>query len=151
MQYANRIISILYRHGQRYFAKALKEYELPIEVGDVPALLQIFHQAGITQEGIAANTAMDKGTIARSVARLEELGLISREGDERDHRVNHLYATEVGSSLRVPLSQIIEQYHEQLYKGLSEEEITETNRLLRHIQDNITKCRPHCPSEHKTD
>lgn len=83
MEYLNRIISILYRHSQRYFTRAIQYRQLPVEVGHIPPLMQILRHNGITQEGICANTAMDKGTIARSVAQLVDLGLVRREAIPR--------------------------------------------------------------------
>ena len=133
-QYANRYISMLYRYGQRFFAHKLKDCD--IDVGQMPFLMQVCRNPGITQEGISANLGMDKGTTARGVRILEEAGYVARKTGT-DKRVNHIYPTEKAQPLFEKMNQVILDYHSVLYKGLTQNEIEEVTRYLVRMKDNV--------------
>ncbi len=135
--FINRTISILYRYGQRFFAQKLKSCSLPLEVGQIPFLLPIYKIPGITQDGISAHSVMDKGTTARAVKELEKSGLIIRKTDEKDRRINHIFPTQKALDIKDEVFLIIQELHEVLYQGLSEEEIDKAISLLRSMQSNM--------------
>jgi len=85
----NKNISILYRYGQMFMAQRLKPYG--IGPGQHGLILSIIREPGISQEQLAMNLGMDKGTIARLVQKLEQKGFIRRESLASDRRVNCLY------------------------------------------------------------
>jgi DNA-binding MarR family transcriptional regulator len=136
-KYINRTISRLYRDNQRFFAQWLKELQLPIEVGQLPALIQVYLHPGITQDGISANAGLDKGTVARTIKQLEENGIISKQTDEEDKRANHIFATEEGLSYEAQVFQIINELHNVLYKGLSDSEVEQAIALLERMRRNM--------------
>lgn len=137
LRYANRLISILYRYGQRFFVRQLRQRGLELEVGQLPALMQIYRAPGITQEEIAQNTGMDKGTTARSVQRLCQLGLALRQVDAADRRLLHIYATEKGESCRAQLEEMIADLHSALYRGFTPQEIETAFALLERMKENM--------------
>lgn len=136
-KFINRTIPILYRHNQRFFAQRLQEYSLPIEVGQLPSLMQVYRHPGITQEGISSNAGIDKGTAARTLKQLEDAGLVTRQTDEKDRRVNHIYATEKGLEIKEQVFQIIRELHEILYQGFSDSEIDQAIFLLERMKNNM--------------
>jgi len=137
-KYINRTISRLYRFNQIFFAKRLKELNVPMEVGQLPAIIQIYRHPGITQDGISASAGIDKGTVAHTVKQLEDNGFIRRETDQKDKRVNHIYATEEGLKYEEKVFQIIKELHNVLYKGLSESDIELAISLLEHMRKNMS-------------
>lgn len=136
-KYINRTISILYRYNQRFFAQKLEEYSLPIEVGQIPALMQVYRHPGITQDEISSNAGIDKGTAARTVTQLEASGLVIRQTDERDRRVNHIFPTEEGINIKNQVFSVIGELHDILYQGFSECEIDEMYSMLERMKGNI--------------
>lgn len=136
-KYINRTISRMYRYNQRFFARKLEEYSLPLEVGQLPIMIQIYRQPGITQDGISANAGMDKGTVAHIVKDLEKAGLIIRRTDPDDRRINHISATEKGLSYEKPLFDIIRELHEVLYQGFCSEKIEEAISILECMKNNM--------------
>lgn len=91
----NRDISILYRYGQRFFACRLAP--LGVEVGQLPVLMQVYQMPGTTQDALSVGRGFDKGTTARVAKSLEDAGLLRRETDPDDRRINHLYPTGAGA------------------------------------------------------
>lgn len=136
-QFINRTISILYRHGQRYLTHKLKSCSLPLEVGQLPFIMEVYRHPGITQDGISANSAMDKGTTARALKQLEKSGLVIRKTGEKDRRVNHIFPTQKALDIKDQVLQVIKELHEVLYQGLGDDEITGAISLLNRIQTNI--------------
>ncbi|HIX64859.1 MAG TPA: MarR family winged helix-turn-helix transcriptional regulator [Candidatus Anaerotruncus excrementipullorum] len=137
MDRVNRYISILYRYGQRFLTARLRP--LGLDVGLLPAFLQLCRFPGSTQEEIASRTGMDKGTTARSVKRLEEQGYASREGDPWDRRVNHIYPTEKARALEPQVEQVLVELHRYLYQGFTGPEIERALETLRRMQENLEK------------
>lgn len=133
----NRTISVLYRYNQRFFAQKLEEYSLPIEVGQIPSLVQVYRYPGITQDEISSNAGIDKGTAAHTVKQLESAGMVTRLTDEKDRRVNHIFATPKGNEIGMQVFQIIGELHEILYKGFSDSEIKEAISLLERMENNM--------------
>jgi DNA-binding MarR family transcriptional regulator len=139
-KYINKIISILYRYNQCFFAKKLKEYSVPIDVAHIPSLMQVYMNPGITQDGISMNISMDKGTVARTVKQLEDAGLVTRQTDEKDRRANHIYATPKGLEIKEQIFQIIEELHQVLYRGFDTGEIDRAFGYIERMKDNMDGC-----------
>lgn len=137
-KYINRTISIMYRYNQRFFARKLVEYSVPLELGQLPVMLQVYRHPGITQDGIAVNAGMDKGTVAHIVKDLEKADMINRQTDPVDRRINHISATEKGLSYEKPLFDIIGELHDVLYGGLCDEKIEEVILLLECMKKNMS-------------
>ncbi|MBE5780562.1 MAG: MarR family transcriptional regulator [Clostridiales bacterium] len=136
-QRANRYISMNYRYGQRILTRLLRKHGLPIEAGQLPFLRQVQRQPGITQEQLSSTIGMDKGTTARMVSQLEANGLVTRQSDEKDRRINHIYATAAADELHPKIVSVVEEFHIILYQGLSESEIEAATDLLIRMKDNL--------------
>lgn len=61
--------------------------------------LMIMHREGASQEEIASILAMDKGTTARAVQKLERQGLIERRRDPSDARRRLLFLSPEGARI----------------------------------------------------
>ncbi|MBR4456094.1 MAG: anaerobic ribonucleoside-triphosphate reductase activating protein [Solobacterium sp.] len=85
-------ISALYRNIQKYFDKAMANYE--IGSGQVIFLFLIYEQEGITMNEVSRIGEVDKGTTTKSVQKLIEQGYVQARTDEKDRRVKRLYTTQ---------------------------------------------------------
>lgn len=63
---------------------------------DVLGYLERCNRYSDTPVGVTEFLGLTKGTVSQSILRLEEKGLIEREGDEVDGRVSHLKLTAAG-------------------------------------------------------
>ncbi|GKH47620.1 MarR family winged helix-turn-helix transcriptional regulator [Anaerotruncus massiliensis (ex Togo et al. 2019)] len=131
----NRDISILYRYGQRFFACRLAP--LGVEVGQLPVLMQVYQMPGTTQDALSVGRGFDKGTTARVAKSLEDAGLLRRETDPDDRRINHLYPTGRALALRPQVEAVIDELHGVLYRGLSGEEIAQASALVARMRRNL--------------
>ena len=80
--------SILYRCSQKYYDKVLSDFQLGS--GQLPFLIFIYENEGITMNGLAQMGCYDKGTVTKGVQRLEEAGYVTSEVSPQDKRVRFL-------------------------------------------------------------
>ena len=135
--YANKFISMIYRYTRRYFARALLGTRL--DAGQLPFLLYLLRCPGVTQEQLSCALGMDKGTTARSVAQLEECGLVYRTPDRNDRRVNNVFPTAAALAQEETLFAIVDRLHALLFDGFSPEERAQALSLIVRMKDNIEK------------
>ena len=64
-------ISILYRSTQKYYDRKLEPFHLTY--AQLPILLFIFEQEGITMQNIVEKGSYDKGTVTKNIKKLEAL------------------------------------------------------------------------------
>ena len=73
--------------------------ELGINTTQLHLLFEISHQCDINQENIAKRCGINKGSVARSIKKLEDNGLVIRQIDENNRRQNKLALTEQGKEV----------------------------------------------------
>lgn len=84
-------ISILYRSTQKYYDQMLQSISLTY--AQLPILILIYENEGISQQQIAQDGGYDKGTITKQVQKLEEMGYIRVQPSKKDKRAKELYTT----------------------------------------------------------
>ena len=112
--------SILYRCSQKYYDKVLDAYHLGS--GQLPFLIFIYENEGITMNGLAQLGCYDKGTVTKGVQRLEEVGYVTIEVNPNDKRVRTLRTTAKAKQIIAQIYLIRQQWWDQITKNMSEEE-----------------------------
>ena len=84
--------SILYRCNQKHFDKLLSRFDLGYT--HLILLTQIYENEGISMNELASKGVFDKGTITKSIQRLEQLSYVRIENSEVDKRSKLLYTSE---------------------------------------------------------
>lgn len=94
----------LVNHMARLFARhlelRLKRHDLAL--GAFPALLHLWEEEGMTQRELVERLGIEQPTMAATLSRMERDGLITRQRDAVDGRVQRLYLTERARALRTP-------------------------------------------------
>lgn len=134
---ANKFVSMIYRYTRRYFARELRAFQL--DAGQLPFLLQLYRNPGITQERLSCELGMDKGTTARSVAQLEECGLSYRAPDECDRRINHVFPSQSALAVEDELFAITDRLNDLLFEGFTAQERDQALSLIIRMKENIEK------------
>jgi DNA-binding MarR family transcriptional regulator len=68
----------------------------PVSVAEAHALLEIAREPGISQNGLAGRLKLEKSTVSRVAAMLEQRGWIRRVRDPSDARFVRLHLTQPG-------------------------------------------------------
>jgi DNA-binding MarR family transcriptional regulator len=97
----------------------------------------LWHADGQHQSELATKTGRDKFTISRIVSLLEKKGLVTSRPDSRDKRRSNVFLSQNGRELQGPVTRIVEDFSEELFQGMTQEELNELRRILEHIVSNI--------------
>ena len=112
--------SILYRCSQKYYDKVLDAYQLGS--GQLPFLIFIYENEGITMNGLAQLGCYDKGTVTKGIQRLEEVGYVTIEVSPADKRVRTLRTTAKAKEIIGQIYLIRQQWWDQITQNMSEAE-----------------------------
>lgn len=124
-------ISILYRCGQKYYDKKLAEHK--IGAGQLLFLILIYENEGISMQNLAVKGCFDKGTITKSVQKLEEQGFVKIMAGNEDKRVRCLYTTEKAKEIIMDIYMIRRGWWERLTSDMSSDEETQFEASLEKL------------------
>lgn len=146
-----RQISIIYQNISTHLDTELKPYG--IGTAQISFLITLLKQDGINQETLTVTSHVDKSTTARSIAKLEKAGYITRKKDPDDKRANKIHLTKKGHHIEPKLASILQQLNGILSEGLTEDEKASFVTLLEKLERNIlaqNKKSKGAPHESKT-
>ena len=89
------------------------------------------------QEDLASQLVVDKGAVARSLARLESRGLVERQVSDRSRREKQAFLTGAGRETDAVLRQILAEWQEIKYRGFTREERERNEAFLTRIAENV--------------
>jgi DNA-binding MarR family transcriptional regulator len=104
--------------------------------GQYVFLIHLYSNDGINQECISSNLNIDKGTTARALKRLEELGYIIRVVDEEDKRAYRVFLTDKAKYIEKEFFEILAEGNRVLTKDFTEEEKALAISLLKRMVNN---------------
>lgn len=113
-------ISLIYRYGQTYISKELKEYN--IGRGQYIFLIALYKKDGISQEQLTDYLKIGKCTTARAIKKLEENKYIIRKQDLMDKRAYKVYLTEKAYEVKPVIDSILEEWADILSLNFTEDE-----------------------------
>lgn len=105
--------------------------------GQPPILKYLKEHKNATQKEIADFLHVSPPSVANSVKRMEEAGLIMRVADKKDARCNNLKLTKKGENLSAYADKLFEIVDEASFNGFTEEEIDMVISFLERMTDNI--------------
>lgn len=119
----------------RYLRWHRNQYMEPFGLKSIHAryLLEVCKNPGISQDGLTQRLGFDKSNVARQAAFLEENGFL-RRCPGQDKRVLCLHPTEKTLQLLPGLEKAMEQWEQQLLRGLYPEEIAQLTVLLEKLR-----------------
>lgn len=90
--------------------------------GQVPYLLRLCREPGLTQEEIAQALYVNKSTAARQVNSLERAGFVERRVSAQDRRCIRVYPTERALQALPALREAVREWNEYLLQGFGDAE-----------------------------
>lgn len=105
-----------------------------------PILLEnIFKKEGITQSELSNISLKKPATITTMINRLEHIGYINRVSDDNDRRIVRLYLTDLGRKKYYQLLNLKRSMSNNIFNGMSDEDISNIYNLLIKIKNNLEK------------
>ncbi|RXJ97921.1 hypothetical protein CRU98_11500 [Arcobacter sp. CECT 8986] len=117
------------------FNHILQDYDIALE--QRVTLEIISADKNITQTKISSILGKDKTTICRTLNSLEKKGLITKEENKEDKRVNIIKLTQKAYKVLEDTEEIIQNYRNVLSSNLEEEEISALFRILEKLSIKI--------------
>lgn len=128
-----RWVSILYRYRQSYINRKLESYN--IGSGQYIILMCLYKNDGARQEELAEYLKIDKGSIAKSVKKLEDEGYIERLVDPEDKRAYKLYLTQKAQVIIPVALEAIKSWEDAMTSDLSEDEVEIIDEKLKKMAE----------------
>ena len=128
------VISIINRSKYIFLNDQLMP--LGLSAGQFPVLMLLAREQNITQDTFVRHYQLDKGTIARAVRKLEDGGYIRRITDPENRRAVRLFLTGKGEQAIPVLQGINRDWENIISSGLSGEEMTAMQGLVRRVALN---------------
>ncbi|EAD9710844.1 MarR family transcriptional regulator [Listeria monocytogenes] len=129
-----KAIAIIHRSESTFKNKKLLETGL--NIGQLRYLWTLYKEDGISQESMAKRFMVDKASVTRHIKRLEELGMIRREIDAKDRRIQRIFVTETGFQMRDLIEEVTAQWSALLTANFSEKEKDDLMHLIGRLSDN---------------
>ena len=113
----------------------LREAGVSLDRALFPLLVRIERRGPIGVVELAEAAGRDYTTVSRQVAKLESLGLITRQASARDRRVHEATVTERGQAMSEALDRARERLAGPLLEDWSAQDLSDLARLLRRLAD----------------
>lgn len=94
----------LARAHRGYAARLLRD--LGLHPGQELLLMRLLERDGQTQSELLAAVGLDHSTVSKSLGRMQEAGLLTREPADHDRRVMRVSLTDKGRAMREPLGEM---------------------------------------------
>ena len=117
-------------------AERFKHNKFNLNFDDFVMLYIVNEKKELTQQDIANHFQKDKSMILRKISNLIEKNYVNRMQDKEDKRKKNLLLTLKGEEALQFSEDIALQLSQQLLKGIRNEEIETTYRVLEKIQKN---------------
>jgi DNA-binding MarR family transcriptional regulator len=127
---SNRVSQTIAGAYARRFGLGVTEWRVIAVLGRYP---------GLSANGVAARTAMDKVAVSRTVARLLERGLLQRDMHDDDRRRSVLELSRDGYGIYDEVVPVALEYERRLLAPLDAEERTQLDLLLRKLNEGVAQ------------
>ena len=138
--------SILYRCNQKYYDKKLSSYDLGYT--HLILLTEIYENEGLSLNELAIKGVFDKGTITKSIQKLEALNYVRIENSENDKRAKQLFTTDKAQELMPTLYRLRNDWNSFLSSELSLDELESFSKVQAKL---IEKAREYSKVEIETE
>lgn len=130
-------IGILCRQLNIFLNRELCEYD--VTASEIMYLGSLFLRDGVSQEELAKEFCVDKAAVTRTIATLENKGLVIRKSSETDKRSKNVFLTKEAYKYKDILNDIQEKWYEEALCGIDSVSITSFAIDLETISNNTRK------------
>lgn len=136
----NRSFGYQVNHLARLFARAItqRNQEIGIMPGQMPALLALLEEEGLSQKDLRERIQVEQPTLANTLNRMERDGLIERRGDPVDKRRSFIYLTDKARDAAKTVIANAKAVNRHATAGMSTEEKETALALIDRMIGNLT-------------
>ena len=123
-------------HLSRYHA-VLRMEDMELNPSQAGILFILNSHGRLSQRQLAQKIGITPPSMTVTLRKLEELGFIHKEPDEKDQRIIRIRLSEAGKECIEKLKSIMDEMEEILYQGFSVEEKLLFRQLLLAMRENL--------------
>jgi MarR family transcriptional regulator, temperature-dependent positive regulator of motility len=123
------MVSMIHRTHMIFINDKIKDMD--ITAGQIPFLMVLSREEGITQDDLASHFHIDKGTVARALRKMEDNNYLFREIDPENRRRHLIYLTEKGKNAVPQIVDIDKKWENAMCSKFSEEEYDHVFGILK--------------------
>jgi len=120
---------------KKEFASSGVEQVKPAYLG---VLMSLWQEDGLKVVELGKKAGLEPSTMTGLLDRMERDELVARKSDTSDRRVLRIYLTRTGRQVREPALKVVERVLNEIFAGISEDDISQTKNLLRHVLANAS-------------
>lgn len=99
-------------------------------------LYYLFNEGSATLVGLSNYLGVEKPTVTRTINKLEEMGYLEPV-PTKDKREKRMQLTDIGKRIYLEVRVTIDEFEQEILKGITEEELQEGIRLMSEIRKNL--------------
>ncbi|MGV9407982.1 MarR family winged helix-turn-helix transcriptional regulator [Streptomyces sp. NPDC003667] len=100
-------------------------------------LMQLFDRDGQTQSELLDSVGLDHSTVSKSLRRMQEAGLLTREPAEHDRRVMVVRLTDAGRAMREPIADMWRALERLSVRNLTADQVQAFTETAYTIEQSI--------------
>ncbi len=127
--------SLIVRGSHVFFKRRLQTY--PVGMSEQLVMMYLFQVSTANQDSVARHYKLDKGTIAKTIAKLEKKGFVNRRQNKNNRRENLISLTGAGHKLMDDMQNLVSQWEQSVFEGITEEEKEQFIQTLSKIAMNV--------------
>ncbi|HEY8362144.1 MAG TPA: MarR family transcriptional regulator [Tissierellaceae bacterium] len=113
--------------------------EYGLTFGQLFLIMKILNNPHASQKELAKQMRFTEGAMSVVVKRLISLGILEQEPLQSDMRYNRLVITDLGKNVVKDYQEYVVKVYQDIFEGLSEDELIKLNKLLTKVNNNLDK------------
>ena len=121
----------------KYFAKELTRNDINLTPEQYLVMDILWDAEVMSQQAIADIIQKDKNSVTKFIDSLEKKGLVYRQVNKTDRRVNNIVVSEEGMKLKVKTTEVAIGMMRNVLKNIKEEDLMALDKVMNQIKENI--------------
>lgn len=110
---------------------------MDLHPGQELLLMHLFDQDGLTQAELLERVGLDHSTVSKSLRRMQEAGLLTREPSPHDRRVMVVHLTDAGRAMRQPVADMWRTLERISVRDLTPDQVEMFTACARVIEASV--------------
>ena len=123
----------------KYFAKELSRNDINLTPEQYLVMDILWDAEVMSQQAIADIIQKDKNSVTKFIDSLEKKGLVYRQVNKTDRRVNNIVVSEEGMKLKARTTEVAIGMMINVLNNIKEEDLIAFDKVMNQIKDNIDK------------
>ena len=121
----------------KYFAKELSRNDINLTPEQYLVMDILWDAEVLSQQAIADIIQKDKNSVTKFIDSLEKKGLVYRQVNKTDRRVNNIVVSEEGMKLKTRTTEVAIGMMRKVLKDIKEEDLIAFDKVMNQIKENI--------------